>query len=46
MMVQKSGPRRNSFSAKQSQGQKVWFVIKGNVSNNSIVEDKYQEGTG
>ena len=46
MMVQKSGPRRNSSSAKQSQGQKVRSVIKGNVPNNSIVEDKYYEGTG
>ena len=45
MMVQKSGPRRNSSSAKQSRGQKVRSVIKGNVPNNSIVEDKYQEGT-
>ena len=41
MMVQKSGPRRNSSSTEQSQGQKVRFAIKSNVSDHSTDEDKY-----
>ena len=45
MRVQKSGQRRNASSAGQSRGQKVWFDIKSNVLDNSIDEDKYQEGT-
>ena len=46
MRVQKSGQRRNASLAGQSRGQKVWFDIKSNVLDNSIDEDKYQEGTG
>ena len=44
--VRKSGQGRNASSAGQSQGQKVWFDIKSNVLDNSIDEDKYEEGTG
>ena len=46
MRVQKSDPRRNASSAKQSRGQKVWFHIKSNIPDNSTNEDKYQEGIG
>ena len=46
MIVQEGGSRRNASSAKQSQGQKVQFTIKSNFPDNSIDEDKYQEGTG
>ena len=46
MIVQEGSPRRNASSAEQSQGQKVWFAIKSNIPDNSIEEDKYQEGTG
>ena len=46
MMVQKSGPRRNSSSAKQSRGQKMQSAIKSNVPDHSTDEDKYQKGTG
>ena len=45
-IIQKGGPRRNAFLAKQSQGRKVWSDIKSNVPDNSTDEDKYQEGTG
>ena len=45
MMVQKSGPRRNSSSAEQIRGQKVRSAIKSNVLNHSTDENKYQEGT-
>ena len=29
--VGEGGPRRNASSARQSRGQKVWFVIQSNV---------------
>ena len=43
--VQESDLRRNASSAEQSRGQKVRSAIKSNVPDNSIDEDKYQEGT-
>ena len=46
MIVQEGGLRRNASSAKQSRDQKMRSAIKSNVSNNSTVEDKYQEGIG
>ena len=46
MRVQKSDLSRNASSVEQSQGQKMRFVIKSNIPNNSTDEDKYQEGTG
>ena len=46
MIVQEGGPRRNASSAEQSRDQKMRSAIKSNVSDNSTVEDKYQEGTG
>ena len=46
MIVQEGGPRRNASSAEQSRGQKVQSPIKSNVSDSSIDENKYQEGTG
>ena len=45
MIVQEGDPRGNASSAEQSRGQKVQFAIKSNFSDNSIDEDKYQEGT-
>ena len=45
MIAQEGGPRRNTTSTAQSQGQKVWFAIKSNVPDHSMDEDKYQEGT-
>ena len=44
-MFQGSDPRMNASSARQSQGQKMWFEIKSNVPNDSTDEEKYQEGT-
>ena len=46
MIVQEGGPRRNASSAEQSRDQKMRSTIKSNVSDNSTVKDKYQEGTG
>ena len=46
MIVQEGGLRRNASLAKQSRDQKMRSAIKSNVSNNSTVEDKYQEGIG
>ena len=46
MIIKNVGLRRNASSAKQSQRRKVWSNIKSNVLDNSIDEDKYQEGTG
>ena len=46
MRIQKSDLRRNASSIEQSRGRKVWSAIKSNVPDNSIDEDKYQEGTG
>ena len=45
MIAQEGGPRRNATSTMQSQGQKVWFAIKSNISDHSMDEDKYQEET-
>ena len=45
MMVQEGGPRRNASSTEQSKDQKVRSAIKSNVPGDSIVKDKYQEGT-
>ena len=46
MIVQEGGLRRNASLAEQSRDQKMRSAIKSNVSNNSTVEDKYQEGIG
>ena len=43
-MFQGSDPRMNASSARQSQGQKMWFEIKSNVPNDSTDDDKYPEG--
>ena len=43
--VHKGGSRRNASSAEQNQGQKLQSAIKSNFPDNSIDEDKYQEGT-
>ena len=45
IIIQKGGPRSNISSAMQSRGRKVQPDIKSNVPDNSINEDKYQEGT-
>ena len=39
-------PRWSIFSAKQSRGQKVGFVIQSDVLGNSIDKDMYYECTG
>ena len=44
--VWKGSPRRNTSSAKQSRGQKVWPAIKSNTLNNSTNKDKHKEETG
>ena len=46
MIIQEGDSRRNASSAEQSRGQKVQSNIKSNVPDDSIDEDKYQEGTG
>ena len=46
MIIQEDGPRRNTSSTKQSQGQKVRSNTKSNISDDSTDEDKYLEGTG
>jgi len=46
MIIQEGGPRRNTSSAEQSQGQKVRFDTKSNVPNDSTDEDKYPKETG
>ena len=45
MIVQEGSSRRNASLAEQSRAQKVQFAIKSNFLDNSIDEDKYQEGT-
>ena len=45
MIIQKGSSRRNSSLAGQSQGQRMWFAIKNNVSDYSMDKDKYQEET-
>ena len=44
-MFQGSDLRMNASSTRQSRGQKMWFDIKSNISNDSIDKDKYLEGT-
>ena len=44
--VQESGPRRNTSSAEQSRGPKVWSAIQGNVIGDSIDKNTHHEGTG
>ena len=46
MTIREGCPRRNTSSAKQSQGQKVWSDTRSNVSNDSTDDDKYPKGTG
>ena len=46
MTIREGCPRRNTSSAKQSQGQKVWFDTRSNVLNDSTDDDKYPEGIG
>ena len=43
--VQEGCSRRNSSSAEQSRGLKVWSAIQGNVIGDSIDKDTYHEGT-
>ena len=45
MIIQEGGPRRNTSSAEQSRGQKVWSDTKSNIPGDSTDEDKYPEGT-
>ena len=44
-MFQGSDSRMNASSARQRRGQKMRFDIKSNVLDDSIDDDKYQEGT-
>ena len=46
MTIREGYPMRNTSSAEQSQGQKVWFDTRSNVPNDSTDDDKYLEGTG
>ena len=46
MTIREGYPRRNTSSAEQSQGQKVWFDTRSNVLNDSTDDDKYPEGIG
>ena len=46
MTIREGYPMRNTSSAEQSQGQKVWFDTMSNVPNDSTDDDKYPEGTG
>ena len=43
--VQEGDPRRNTSSAEQSRGPKVWSAIQGNVLGDSIDKDTRHEGT-
>ena len=45
MIIQEGGQRRNTSSAKQSLGQKVWSDTRSNVPGDSTDEDKYPKGT-
>ena len=45
-MFQEGYPRRNTFSAEQSRGQKVWSKTRSNVSDDSTDEYKYPEAIG
>ena len=44
--VQEGCSRRNSSSAEQSRGKKVWSAIQSNVSGDSIDKDTHHESTG
>ena len=46
MTIREGYPMRNTSSAEQSQGQKVWFDTRSNVLNDSTDDDKYPEGIG
>ena len=46
MTIREGCPRRNTSSAKQSQGQKVWSDTRGNGPDDSTNVDKYLEGIG
>ena len=46
IMTQKSGPRMNATSAKQSRGPTRWFIIQGNVSGNSVGMNKHYRSIG
>ena len=43
--VQEGDPRRNTSSAEQSKGPKVWSAIQGNVLGDSTDKDTRHEGT-
>ena len=43
--VQEGDPRRNTSSAEQSKGPKVWSAIQGNVLGDSTNKDTRHEGT-
>ena len=46
MIIQEGSSRRNTSSAEQSWGQKVWSDTKSNVLDDSTNEDKYPEEIG
>ena len=41
----KDGLRKNPSLARQGRGERVWSVIKSNIPDHSMDEDKYQEET-
>ena len=43
--VQEGDPMRNTSSAEQSRGPKVWSAIQGNVLGDSTDKDTRHEGT-
>ena len=45
MTIQEGCPRRNTSSAEQSRGQKVWSDTRSNALDDSTNQDKYPERT-
>ena len=46
MRVQENDPRRDTTSADQSQGPKLWSAIQGNILGNSTGKDTHPKGMG
>ena len=46
MRVQENDPRRDTTSADQSKGPKLWSAIQGNILGNSTGKDTHPEGMG
>ena len=46
IMTQKSGPRMNATSAKQSRGPTRWFIVEGNIPVNSVGMNKHYRSIG